>query len=232
MMTEKQLLNKYVLFSSTPLFSRLEASTLDALIKITKNKQLNEGEVVFRQGQPANDMFIIAEGRVRVSMLLEDGKDINLGTLGPGDTFGEIALFDRKERTATITAIEIGRCLVIERDVFETFLRRYPEVAFRLLAALSYRLRVTDRLIKETLCFDIPSCLAQKLLELAKGYGQHTDKGIRVNAVFSEADLVEITGLPVQNITAQMRIWQNQGLIKYRNGNITIINPKEMERLV
>lgn len=221
-----------MLFSSTPLFSGLEASTLDALIKITKTRQLNEREVVFRQGQPANEMFIIAEGRVRVSMLLKDGKEINMRTLGPGDTFGEIALFDRNERTATITAIEIGRCFVIERDVFESFLRKHPDVAIQLLAALSYRLRVTDRLIKETLCFDIPSCLATKLLELAKGYGQHTEKGIRINAVFSEADLEEITGLPAQSITAQIRIWQEQGLIKFRNGDITLINPKEMERLV
>ena len=87
-------------------------------------------------------------------------------------------------------------------------------------------------LLKETLCFDIPSCLAKKLLDLAKGYGQQTYKGIRINAIFSEEDLEQITGVPRESITAQFRSWQDKGLISYRSRHITIKDLKEMERLI
>lgn len=225
-------MNKRLLLASTPLFLELDENTLDALIHITKTRRLNKGEVVIRQGDPGSKMFIVVEGSLKVSVLLEDGKEISLSILRPNEAFGEIALFDRNERTATITAIEPGSCLVIERDLFLPFLKEHPDVAIRLLAALSRRLRLTDAFIKETLCFDIPSRLAKKLLELAKGYGQHTYKGIRINAIFSEEDLGQITGLPCESISAQIRNWEDKGLIRYRSGHITIKNPKEMERLV
>ena len=225
-------MNKRLLLASTPLFLELDENTLDALTQITMTRRLNKGEAVVRQGDPGSKMFIIVEGKLKVSVSLEDGKEISLSTLRPNEAFGEIALFDRNERTATIKAVEPSTCLVIERDLFVPFLREHPDVAIRLLAALSRRLRLTDAFIKETLCFDIPSRLAKKFLELAKGYGQHTFKGIRINAIFTEEDLEQITGLPCDSITAQLRNWQDQGLISYRSGHITINNLREMERLV
>lgn len=225
-------MNKRLILACTPLFWELDESTLAALTHITKTRRLHKGEVVIRQGDPGSKMFIIVEGSLKVSVTLADGKEISLSTLRPNEAFGEIALFDRNERTATITAIEPGTCLVIERDQFMPFLTEHPDVAIRLLAALTRRLRLSDAFVKETLCFDIPSRLAKKLLELAKGYGQHTDKGIRINAIFSEEDLEQITGLPSESISAQIRNWQDKGLIKYRSGHITIKSIKEMERLV
>ena len=225
-------MNKRLLLASTPLFFEPDEGTLDALIHITKTRQLTKGEIVVKQGDPGSEMYIVVEGKLKVSVSLGEGKEISLSILRPNEAFGEIALFDRHERTATITAIEPACCLVIERDLFVPFLKEHPDVAIRLLGALSRRLRQTDAFIKETLCFDIPSCLAKKLLDLAKGYGQQTYKGIRINAIFSEEDLEQITGVPRESITAQFRSWQDKGLISYRSRHITIKDLKEMERLI
>ena len=146
-------MNKRLLLASTPLFFEPDEGTLDALIHITKTRQLTKGEIVVKQGDPGSEMYIVVEGKLKVSVSLGEGKEISLSILRPNEAFGEIALFDRHERTATITAIEPACCLVIERDLFVPFLKEHPDVAIRLLGALSRRLRQTDAFIKGNTLF-------------------------------------------------------------------------------
>jgi CRP-like cAMP-binding protein len=149
------------ILSQSVLFSQLEPEELDRLAQSAKPKQADAKDVIFYQGDPGSQMFAITTGGVRV-VLSQDGKEIILGTLGPGDIFGEIALLDGRQRAATVTAVELSEFLVIERHDFVPVVEKYPQVAIKLLATVTGRLRMTNELIEDTLFLNLPSRLAKK----------------------------------------------------------------------
>ncbi|UCG38570.1 MAG: cyclic nucleotide-binding domain-containing protein [bacterium] len=107
-------------------------------------RDYEDGEVVFREGEEGNVMFVIQRGRVRVSRTTGEG-EVTIATLGPGDVFGEMALFEREPRSATVTAMENSRILSIDKTRFFQNISRDPSMAFNLLRTLSERLRRIDK---------------------------------------------------------------------------------------
>lgn len=99
-----------------------------------------DGTAVFREGDPGDCMYVIREGRIRISKRSSEG-DVHIATLGEGDIFGEMALFDRQPRSATATALGPARLLKISRKTFLESLGRDPTLAFNLLEAMSSRTR-------------------------------------------------------------------------------------------
>lgn len=111
-------------------------------------KEYKDGEVIFRQGDTGNCMFIIQDGEVE-AVAEADGKELRLRTMGPNDFFGEMALFEKETRTATIRAIQPTRVLTIDKKNFLGGIHEDPSLAFRIVQTMSHRIRdLTDRLAK------------------------------------------------------------------------------------
>lgn len=106
-------------------------------------KKYRDGEAIIRQGEPGDCMYVIQGGQVEV-LLDKEGKEIRLAVLGEGDVFGEMAIFDREVRSATVRALGEVRVLTVDK---RTFLRRVhedPSFAFRILQRMSQRIRALD----------------------------------------------------------------------------------------
>ena len=217
--------------SGTPLFAELAPCELDQLATITCCERMKAGKVVFRQGAPATKMYFIVAGQVRVSVSLAENEETTLKHLGPGEVFGEIALFDNKERTATITTLEPSEFLVIARNAFIAFLMGHPSVSIQLLAVMSRRLRAKNDLVKDTLYANAAYRLAAALHNLAAGYGKNTQSGLRIDTVFSDAEIARITGLPREVVAGQLHNWRNAGLIEMQRGYITLLKPYELMQM-
>jgi CRP-like cAMP-binding protein len=111
-------------------------------------KEYKEGEVIVRQGETGNCMFVIQGGEVEV-VAEADGKELKLRTLGPDEFFGEMALFEKETRTATIRAIQPTRVLTVDKKNFLGGMHEDPSLAFRVVKTMSHRIRdLTDRLAK------------------------------------------------------------------------------------
>jgi CRP-like cAMP-binding protein len=111
-------------------------------------KEYKEGEVIVRQGETGNCMFVIQDGEVEV-VAEADGKELKLRTLGPNEFFGEMALFEKETRTATIRAIQSTRVLTIDKKNFLGGIHEDPSLALRVVQTMSHRIRdLTDRLAK------------------------------------------------------------------------------------
>jgi CRP-like cAMP-binding protein len=111
-------------------------------------KQFETGEVIVRQGDTGNCMFVIQEGEVE-AVAEGDGKELRLRTLGPNDFFGEMALFEKETRTCTIRALAPTRVLTIDKKNFLGGIHEDPSLAFRIVKTMSHRIRdLTDRLAK------------------------------------------------------------------------------------
>ena len=111
-------------------------------------KKYEKGEVIFRQGETGNCMFVIQKGEVE-ALAEADGREVRLRTMGPNEFFGEMALFEKAVRTATIRATKPTHVLTIDKKNFLGGIHEDPSLAFRIVETMSHRIRdLTDRLAK------------------------------------------------------------------------------------
>lgn len=111
-------------------------------------KQYNDGEIIVRQGDDGNCMYVIQKGEVEV-VAESDGRELHLRSLGPNDFFGEMALFEKATRTATIRSKGSSRVLTIDKKSFLGGIHEDPSLAFRIVQTMSHRIRdLTDRLAR------------------------------------------------------------------------------------
>jgi CRP/FNR family cyclic AMP-dependent transcriptional regulator len=224
--------DKHQLLSKSILFSQLDIKDLDKLIRFMKSKHFKAREVIFHKADPGNQMCIITSGRVKLSTLSEEGKEMMYGMLEPGDIFGEISLLDGEQRSATVTATKPTDLLIIERRDLIPFLEQHPKVAIKLLAILASRLRKTDEIFEDTLFRNLPSKLAKKLLALADDYGEQTARGVKINLKLSQQEIGNLVGTSRESINKQLRAWEGDGLLTFHKGYITILQPDELEDLL
>ena len=133
---------------SVPLFAPLGDESAGALRELLELEVRPAGSVLFRKGEPGGAMYLIEGGRVRIHLKDDDGDDVTLAELAPGDFFGEMSILDGKPRSATATVSEDARLAVLSRPHFHEFVGRSPEVALSMLAAITERLRQTDEMLR------------------------------------------------------------------------------------
>lgn len=124
------------LLAAIPLFSKLSKRDLGQLARATHETDYETGTVLASAGEPGRFFFVIVEGEARVDV---NGEPVR--TLGPGDYFGEMALIDRRPRSATVTTTSPMRCLVLTQIEFRPFATEQPDVAWALLEAMVQRVR-------------------------------------------------------------------------------------------
>jgi len=132
---------KILLLKNIAIFSSLTVSELGAIATVTEEIDYPEGERVITEGEPGEKVFLIIEGEVAVCKGHEENKQIKLDTMSDGDYFGEMALFEETERSATIRTQKPSRFLVLHKQEFNELVREYPGIALRICTVLSHRLR-------------------------------------------------------------------------------------------
>src|SRR5215471_8560853 len=149
------------------LFRGLATGEREALIGRARMRQVGDGEPIFLMGSPGTSMMAVLSGRVRISIPSNEGREIVLAVLQPGEVFGEIAVLDGKDRTADAHAVTACILAVLERrDVLE-FLERQPDAWPRVVEVLCGRLRATDRQMAEVAMQQLPVRLAKALLRMS-----------------------------------------------------------------
>ena len=133
---------------SVPLFASLTDAAAIELRNLLAIKDVATSTQLFQKGDSGNAMYLIETGRVRISIVDEDGREITLAELAQGDFFGEMSIIDGRKRSADARVIEDGRFAVLSRPNFLAFVRANPDVALGMLGALSDRLRRTDELLR------------------------------------------------------------------------------------
>ena len=115
-------------------------------------------------------MYIILEGRVRISITSEDGREKDIALLQRGDCFGEMALLDGSNRSATATAVDSSQTLALYRQDFIDFLKHHPQVIAKTTTLLTQRVRNVNQMLGDLAFLDVPTRMAKQLLELAVTY--------------------------------------------------------------
>src|SRR5258705_8260511 len=133
---------------SVPLFASLDDDAAKDLRSLLSEQNVPHDTRLFRQGEKGDAMYLIESGRVRICIQDHDNKDVTLAELAQGDFFGEMSIIEGRQRSADAWVIEDSRLAILSRQAFLSFVHANPDVALRMLSALSNRLRRTDELLR------------------------------------------------------------------------------------
>jgi CRP/FNR family cyclic AMP-dependent transcriptional regulator len=210
------------LLATVPLFAHLAPDELEALARHLQVRHLVAGTPVFRRGDAGEALYIVRNGEVRISVASAEGKELVLAMLGPGDFFGELALFDGDPRSADAIAAEDTTLLVLWRDQFRRLLEASPALAASALAALSRRLRRSDLLIEDLAFLDVRARLARVLLDLAARKGVPGPEGVVIAARLTQRDLAALVGATRESVNKWLRACERDGLVRRARGRLVL----------
>jgi len=129
------------LLRNLPLFRGLAADELAALARLMAPRTAKKEETILAELEPGDSLFVIAAGKVKVSLIGESGREVILSVLGPGEFFGEMSLLDGEPRTATAVTLAPTQVLMLTTTDFTRVLESMPSVDRKLLTVLAKRLR-------------------------------------------------------------------------------------------
>jgi CRP-like cAMP-binding protein len=165
-------------------------------------REFRAGEVLFREGESGEEMFVIQTGVVRISKHV-GGEERPLATLGRGEFVGEMAILNEKPRTATATVVEDAKLLVIGAKTLEMMISNNAEIALRLVKKLARRLDSADELVQILLNPDPEARVMLGLKRHAEAFGEESPTGIKVH--LSAEDLAQEVGTEVRQVEDVLR---------------------------
>ena len=213
------------------LFADLTEAELQALAKELSRAQFKKGDAIFYEGDPGQMLYIVESGNIRIYLQTEDGQETSVTVCTSGDIFGELAVIDGLPRSASAIAMEDSVVLGLNREQFRECTRRYPQVAFNFLKALSVRVRSSTQQIDRLSTLRVPSRLARKLLELAQAHGVVESDGVRIPISLTQTDLASMIGTTRESINKTLASFKKQGLIRVQSGWITVVDPEALRAI-
>jgi CRP-like cAMP-binding protein len=230
-MAANATIDKRALLANLPLFGRLAPDELDRLVAYMRLVRHPARAVLFRKGDPGSNMMVVVRGRVKVCSHSEDGKELVLNLINPGEVVGEIAVLDGADRTADAVTLTETELLVLERRDFVPFLQRHPDACMRLFAVLCERLRKTSELLEEALFLEGSSRLAKRLAHLAEVFGKPVPGGIRIDIPLSQQQLGSMVGMSRESMNKQLKQWRQEGLIRVEEGRYILTDLEALHDL-
>ncbi|MGB0094670.1 MAG: Crp/Fnr family transcriptional regulator [Solirubrobacteraceae bacterium] len=220
------------LLHRVPAFATLAEDDLRRVAEVAVPRRFESGEAVFREGDESDTCYIVRSGHARAVREHSAGRSITLATFGPGDIFGELAMFDDERRSATVEAIEETEAIAILGPDMRRLLREHPDIAVKLISALGRRLRETnERLARQsfqTVQSRVASTLAQ-LVEVARAEG--ADAG-DVLITSTQADLAQLAGSSRESASRFLAVLERAGIISQGRGKLIVHDPVALERYV
>jgi CRP/FNR family transcriptional regulator len=215
-----------------PLFAALGEEDLAQVAEVAVRRRLAEGEVVFREGDSSDTCYVISSGRARAISDHPDGRSITLAQFGPGDIFGELAMFDDESRSATVETLEPTDVIAILGPDMRRLLRAHPEIAVKLLGALGRRLRETNERLARQSFQTVQSRVATVLAQLVETASPDDDGGDGVVIRATQAELAQLAGSSRESASRFLAVLERAGIISQGRGRLTVNDPAALERYV
>ena len=220
------------LLHRVPAFSTLGAEDLAQVAAVAVPRQFSGGEVVFREGDASDTCYIVRSGRARAIREHPDGRSITLANFGPGEIFGELAMFDDELRSATVEAIEDTEAIGILGGDMRRRRREHPDIAVKLISALGRRLRETNERLARQSFQTVQSRVASVLVQLVAVAREEGAGAVDVLITSTQADLAQLAGSSRESASRFLAVLERAGIISQGRGKLTVHDPAALERYV
>ncbi|HTC59614.1 MAG TPA: Crp/Fnr family transcriptional regulator [Solirubrobacteraceae bacterium] len=220
------------LLGRVPVFSTLEQDDLGRIAQLAVPRSFEPGQIVFREGDASDTCYIVRSGRARAIREHGDGRTITLATFGPGDIFGELAMFEDELRSATVEAVQHTSVVAVLGPDMRRLMVEHPEISMRLVVALGRRLRETnDRLAKQSFQ-TVQSRVAVVLSELVAQAVAAGEPAREVLLTATQADLAKLAGSSRESASRFLAVLERAGVISQGRGRLVVHDPSALEGYV
>jgi CRP/FNR family cyclic AMP-dependent transcriptional regulator len=220
--------SKLAVLRKHPIFCDLEPEALDQLCRYAKHTTLKRGTTIVSKGDPGNSLIVVISGTIKISVSSPDGRSAILNLIGPGEIFGEVAIFDGRARTADATANTNCEIYVIDRRDFIPFVRSQPALAMKFIELLCTRLRWTSDQVEEVILQNLPGRLASALLRLTE---KHKLAPAGRTIAVTQQEISEMVGMTRESINKQLRAWASRNWVRLEHGAIVVLNLDPLQEI-
>jgi CRP/FNR family cyclic AMP-dependent transcriptional regulator len=224
--------NGAVYLKQVPLFADLADEDIRELMAVARRRIFRSGEVIFHRDDPGQVLYVIKEGKVKISLISPEGQEISLVVFGKGECFGEFAILDGLPRSADAIALERVECYTLQRSDFHKTIMKNPKIAIQVMEVLSRRLRTTDQMVENLIFLDVYGRVAKKLLELADSHGSKVDNGIRIEVRLTQQELASMVGASRESVNKVMGYFTDKNFISTDKHRITLHRIADLKRRI
>jgi CRP/FNR family transcriptional regulator, cyclic AMP receptor protein len=217
------------LLRTVPIFSELTEGDIQALSRLALRKRYPKDSVVFFENEEGDFFFMILDGRIKVTILGDDGREVILSMLGEGDFFGEMALLDQEPRSATAIAVEDSELLSLHRNDFQAALSDNRSITTGLIRVLSGRLRKANHQISTLALLDVYGRVARVIVDMAREEGRRLKDGRIAFRRATHQEIANRIGTTRETVTRMLKDLERQGLIQVE-GKELVVQP-DFERV-
>ncbi|VAW32033.1 cAMP-binding proteins - catabolite gene activator and regulatory subunit of cAMP-dependent protein kinases [hydrothermal vent metagenome] len=223
--SEGQAMRMIRFLQEIPLFQGLSSQQLQSLSQDVQSRRFSRGDIIFREGDPSQLLYLVQSGQVRIYVNGLNGSETSVILLGrPGDMFGELAVIDGLPRSATAVALDTTTLYTINRENFRQRMLHNPQLALNFMKELTYRVRYNTRQMDSLATLPISQRLARKLLELAQDYGRIEANSVIIDMTMNQTNLASLIGATRESTNKFLSDFRERGLIWFEYGRITILD--------
>jgi CRP-like cAMP-binding protein len=207
--------------------SLIANAKLSDLIETKKIKKINKKETVFREGDSINAVYLLESGKIKLSKINEDGKELITELLTSGDYFGYVSVFNEKFHSETATVMEDSEICIIPKSEFMTLVESNSQVAAMFFKLLSKNLEIKEQELIDLAYNTVRKRVADSLLKLKDTY--KTDNSGKFSIAISRGDIASIVGTAKESAIRFLSEFKDEGIIDIKGSTITILDEKALK---
>lgn len=214
-----------------PFFSTLTAQEAREIAGYFTPEEFKKRQLIFAEGDPSEWLYVVTEGKVKITKLSQEGKEIILEIISPLDFFGGVAAVRGFPYPANAVAMEDTKALKVSRNNLMTIMDRFPNLMLSMATSIGDRIKGSHEMLKSIALEKVESRIAALLIKLADKAGEKTAEGILINMNLTRQDIAEMVGTTVETSIRTTSKMTKSGIISSRAGKIVIRNLERLKTL-
>jgi CRP/FNR family transcriptional regulator, cyclic AMP receptor protein len=213
---------------SAPLLCGMAPGDAELLAAQFITLDVPKGIAVFADGEVDDFLYVVLEGKVKLTWQPLPGREVVVSVLGAGDQFGESSLFDPKPRTITATTITATRLAKLPIGSLRLWVQLRPEVSLTLLRLFARRLRYSNAMVADVIALNADGRVRKHLLALANRFGLHENGQLRVQHDLTQQELAQLIGISRESVSKTMAALVRAGCINVHDRSVVICDPERI----
>lgn len=214
------------------LFKDISEKDLDRLFRHAERKKLQAGEFFFLQGDPAEKMFLLAEGRVKLTQTGPAGQQVLIRMIKPFEIFALVAMISKGGYLVSAQAAVDSEALYWRRSDLMPFVLQVPRLSLNAIRIIAEQLGEIQERYRQATTERVEQRLAHTLLRLASEAGKYVDEGIQIDLPLTRQELAEMSGTTLYTASRTLNQWQEQGIVIARRRRLIVRDTQGLEEIV
>lgn len=220
------------LLGQVPVFETLAPDDLQRVAEVAVPRAFPGHHVIFREGDESDTCYVVRSGHARAIREHADGRMIALAHFGPGDIFGELAMFDDESRSATVETLDEVHAIAVAGGDMRRLLRQHPDIAVKLVISLGRRLRDANERLARQSFQTVQSRVAVVLDGLVRQAQSEGAQASDVLVTITQADIAQLAGSSRESASRFLAVLERAGVITQGRGRITVHDPDALGNYV